>query len=93
MDDPRTTDEAWIETIAVHFHATNEIGDDLILQTSDHTEVRHVAWYVVDDIDTMYASHKAWLQIVVERMNKETNKRLSAKGQYGSEPDLQSASI
>ena len=74
VDDPRTTDEAWIETIAVHFHATNEIGDDLVLQTSDHTEVQHVAWYVVDDIDTMYASHKAWLDIVVKGMDKEIKK-------------------
>ena len=74
VDDPRTTDEAWIETIAVHFHATEEIGDDLVLQTSDVTEVRHVAWYVVDGIDTMYASHKAWLEIVVKGMTKQIKK-------------------
>eukprot|EP00966_Prymnesium_polylepis_P137122 3168640-Prymnesium_polylepis.1 len=60
--------------MAVHFHATKEIGDGLILQTSDVAEVRHVAWYGVDDIDTMYASHKAWLEIVVKGMNKDIKK-------------------
>ena len=70
MDDPRTTDEAWIETMAVNFHATKEIGDGLVLQTSDVSEVRHVAWYVVDDIDAMYASHMAWLELVVKEMDK-----------------------
>ena len=67
-----------------YFHATKEIGDDLVLQTSDVTEVRHVAWYVVDDIDTMYASHKAWLEIVVKGMTKEikrTRTKVTAKKQ------------
>mmetsp|Transcript_88718 Transcript_88718/g.266897 ORF Transcript_88718/g.266897 Transcript_88718/m.266897 type:complete len:81 (-) Transcript_88718:18-260(-) len=33
--------------------------------------LKYGAWYVVDDIDTMYASHKAWLEIVVKGMTKE----------------------
>ena len=31
VDDPRTTDHAWIETTAFHFHCPPEVGDKLPL--------------------------------------------------------------
>ena len=35
VDDRRTTDEAWIETVAVRFHATDDIAAGLVLEVAD----------------------------------------------------------
>ena len=35
VDDPRHTDNAWIETTAFHFHCPPEIGDKLPLAAGD----------------------------------------------------------
>ena len=35
VDDPRTTDNAWIETTAFHFHCPPEIGDKMALAGGD----------------------------------------------------------
>jgi ADP-ribose pyrophosphatase len=56
VDDPRNTDNAWIETEAVNYHdETGEIMDYLSLKAGDDAE--EVKW--VDIIDTLklYASH------------------------------------
>ena len=68
VDDWRTTDEAWIETHAEHFHATDGISHMLDLTTSDPHEVKHVDWYDVDSVSKLYASHKDWLTIVATKM-------------------------
>ena len=70
VDDWRTTDEAWIETHAEHFHATDEISDKLDLTTSDPSEVKNVGWYDVDAVTKMYASHKYWLRLVAAKMSE-----------------------
>ena len=64
VDDPRTTDHAWIETTAVHFHAPPDIADELELTVTDVNEVSSVDWYDVDSVTTLYASHKEWLETV-----------------------------
>ena len=64
VDDPRTTDHAWIETTAVHFHAPPDIADELELSVTDVNEVSGVDWYDVDSVTTLYASHKEWLETV-----------------------------
>ena len=64
VDDPRTTDHAWIETTAVHFHAPPDVAEELELSVTDVNEVSGVDWYDVDSIDSLYASHKKWLDIV-----------------------------
>jgi len=71
VDDPRTTDEAWIETTAVHFHATADIAAELVLEVSDQQEIRKVMWKPVAEIGVMYASHKDWLDAVAEKMSTE----------------------
>ena len=38
VDDPRTTDDAWIETTAVHFHASPDVAVGLDLRVSDTEE-------------------------------------------------------
>lgn len=69
VDDWRNTDEAWIETVAVHFHAPVEIADALDLSVTDTTEVKKVAWYEAATVTEMYASHALWLAEVVRNMD------------------------
>ena len=71
VDDWRTTDEAWIETIAVHFHAPSDIADALDLCVTDTAEVKKVAWYEAAAVTEMYAyaSHASWLCAVIRKMD------------------------
>ncbi len=51
VDDPRNTDEAWIETTCVHFHTPNELSKSLDMKATDVKEVRRhpspVEFYVI----------------------------------------------
>ena len=40
VDDPRNTDNAWVETMAYHFHCTDEAADMLKLNRSGDEPVR-----------------------------------------------------
>ena len=64
VDDARNTDNAWMETTVVHFHATPEIGKELKLDVKDKEEIKGVAWYDIDQPTAMYASHLDWLNLV-----------------------------
>ena len=64
MDDWRNTDHAWMETNAVHYHATDEVAKGLSLRVTDTAEIRKSAWYAIEDVSTMYASHIQWLKKV-----------------------------
>lgn len=63
VDDWRNTDGAWMETNAVHFHATDAIGAQLRLEVKDVEEVRRSRWVEIDAVQTMYASHLDWLHM------------------------------
>ena len=73
VDDRRTTDHAWIETTAVHFHAPPGIADELELSVTDIHEVSGVGWYDVDSVTTLYASHKEWLELVKAKFHSPTS--------------------
>ena len=68
VDDRRTSDEAWIETVAVRFHATDDIAAGLVLEVADTKEIRRVMWMTVHQIRSMYASHKVWVDAVARDM-------------------------
>ena len=68
VDDRRTADEAWIETVAVHFHAPDDIAAGLVLEVADTKEIRRVMWTPVHQIRSMYASHKQWVDAVARDM-------------------------
>ena len=36
VDDPRNTDNAWMETTAMHFHCEQEMGEMLYLEVRGH---------------------------------------------------------
>ncbi|XP_069042396.1 ADP-ribose pyrophosphatase, mitochondrial isoform X2 [Lepisosteus oculatus] len=61
VDDPRNTDNAWMETVAVNFH--DETGDSvsgLPLHAGD--DAGQVAWVDVDSSLRLYASHAHFLE-------------------------------
>ena len=63
VDDPRNTDNAWMETTAFHFHCNAELGAMLPLHAGD--DAAAVRWLDVDpslpDYSNLYASHKLWV--------------------------------
>jgi len=77
VDDYRNTDHAWMETTAAHFHADDSV--DLELCVSDTNEIAKVAWYKIDDVHTMYASHIDWLGYAASTLlqRKEAKKRVA----------------
>ncbi|KAK2833695.1 hypothetical protein Q5P01_017584 [Channa striata] len=63
VDDPRNTDNAWMETVAVNFH--DESGNsvsELPLQAGD--DAGQVQWVDVDSSFALYASHAHFLELV-----------------------------
>ncbi|KAM7386629.1 hypothetical protein PAMA_009303 [Pampus argenteus] len=68
VDDPRNTDNAWMETVAVNFH--DETGDsvsELPLQAGD--DAGQVQWSDVDSSFPLYASHSHFLEMVAKERN------------------------
>ena len=74
MDDPRNTDNAWIETVAVSIHFQDQNDMELKrleenLHTHDPKELTRdlklsTEWQVVDRRIPLYANHKTILQKV-----------------------------
>lgn len=61
VDDPRNTDNAWMETVAVHFECDDELGEKLnFLRAGD--DAVDVKWLDVDqtndEYNKLYASHR-----------------------------------
>jgi len=68
VDDPRNTDNAWMETVAVNFH--DEQGESvgmLRLQAGD--DAAKVQWCDAHSGLDLYASHKSMLEKVVQRLS------------------------
>ncbi|XP_063076705.1 ADP-ribose pyrophosphatase, mitochondrial [Engraulis encrasicolus] len=66
VDDPRNTDNAWMETIAVNFH--DEAGDsvsELPLEAGD--DAGQVTWMDLDSAQPLYASHAHFLETVAKK--------------------------
>lgn len=56
VDDPRNTDNAWIETVVVNFHDNNgDIMSRVPLQAGDDAE--SVRWLAIEGKLELYASH------------------------------------
>ncbi|CAF3054207.1 unnamed protein product [Rotaria sp. Silwood2] len=68
VDDPRNTDNAWMETVAMHFHdETGQLTDHLDLHAGDDAD--KVVWCTVDQTLQLYASHKDFLKAAVDRFD------------------------
>mmetsp|Transcript_9943 Transcript_9943/g.28938 ORF Transcript_9943/g.28938 Transcript_9943/m.28938 type:complete len:1510 (+) Transcript_9943:1910-6439(+) len=70
VDDPRNTDNAWMETTAFHFHCDAELAEKLPLRAGD--DARDVTWLDVSRDEpryvNLYASHREWVDQVAESM-------------------------
>nr|XP_054764684.1 ADP-ribose pyrophosphatase, mitochondrial-like [Lytechinus pictus] len=67
VDDPRKTDNAWMETMAVNFHDDN--GNSVAkfpLHACD--DAAAVQWHDVGSDIKLYASHSSFIQLVAERL-------------------------
>eukprot|EP00300_Choanocystis_sp_HF-7_P028246 c33710_g1_i1.p1 GENE.c33710_g1_i1~~c33710_g1_i1.p1 ORF type:complete len:395 (+),score=64.05 c33710_g1_i1:38-1186(+) len=67
VDDPRNTDNSWMETTAVWFRADDELGEKLRLVAA--TDAANVRWLSLDDQDAisrLYASHAEFVNKVIE---------------------------
>ena len=78
VDDPRSTDNAWIETTAYHFHCTDEIAKHLKLGHGD--DAAKAMWLRVDPktedrYARLWANHRDWVDEVALRMKGSLLKR------------------
>jgi ADP-ribose pyrophosphatase len=65
VDDPRNTDDAWMETEVRHFHLDDDLAAKIPLEAGD--DARHVAWEALTPDMRLYASHKDWVDVVRHR--------------------------
>ncbi|XP_063165920.1 ADP-ribose pyrophosphatase, mitochondrial isoform X2 [Candoia aspera] len=66
VDDPRNTDNAWMETEAVNYHdESGEAMDNLHLEAGD--DAGKVKWVDVSEKLTLYASHSDFVRLVTEK--------------------------
>jgi len=60
VDDPRNTDNAWMETVAMNFHVDDSIAAEIKLEAGD--DAGAVCWMdIVPDLK-LYASHKSIIE-------------------------------
>lgn len=62
VDDPRNTDNAWMETIAVNFHDENDLFRNLKLSAGD--DAGKVCWMDINSGLKLYASHSKFIHQV-----------------------------
>lgn len=71
VDDPRATDNAWMESTAFHFHCPDEIASKLPLKAGD--DAGQVMWMDVSESNelyrNLYGSHKHLIEEAVRRAN------------------------
>lgn len=67
-DDPRNTDNAWLETVAFNYHdETGEILSKSTLRAGANAV--GVTWHTVSSKTPLYAGHMVYLQRVAKRHN------------------------
>ena len=77
VDDPRNTDNAWVETCAYHFHCSRELGGMLLLdERKTGKQGMGAKWVTMDESDpnyvAMYANHKQMVEQVPTRQRVPT---------------------
>ena len=61
MDDPRNTDNSWMETVAVNFHDdTGSAFNKIPLKAGD--DAKAVQWLEADHSLNLYASHSTFIE-------------------------------
>ncbi|CAM4657114.1 unnamed protein product [Lepidochelys kempii] len=72
VDDPRNTDNAWIETEAVNYHdEPGETMDNLLLEAGD--DAGKVKWVDISEKLKLYANHGNFIKLVAEKWGAHWN--------------------
>jgi ADP-ribose pyrophosphatase len=73
VNDPRNTDNAWMETDAYHLHLTTKQAEAITLKADDDAE--EAKWMVCDqkNIEKLYASHSSVIKQVIYLFQKNNN--------------------
>merc|ERR1712059_89961 len=67
VDDPRNTDNAWMETVAFNFHdSTGQEVGRFPLRAGD--DAAAIQWMELNNEVELYASHTNFVEIVVQRL-------------------------
>ncbi|XP_046383927.1 ADP-ribose pyrophosphatase, mitochondrial isoform X2 [Ischnura elegans] len=64
VDDPRNTDNAWMETMAVNFHQPSEIADSCLPSLNAGSDAAEAVWVDICSSNSLYASHSDFLKAV-----------------------------
>jgi ADP-ribose pyrophosphatase len=64
VDDPRNTDNSWMETIVFSIHDTNGVMEKCKLKAGD--DAVNVEWKNVDDNVPLYASHSNFIKLLAK---------------------------
>lgn len=68
VDDPRNTDNAWMETVAMNFHdEDSSVVGKLALQAGD--DARNVRWMDMNHEINLYANHSEFIKKTVSQRN------------------------
>ena len=66
VDDPRNTDNAWMETVAMHVHIDEETANNFSLKAGD--DAKKVEWKQYATDLNLYASHSHFITAAVRRL-------------------------
>ena len=71
VDDPRTTNNAWIETVAVHAHLTPFEASAIKLRAAVHGETLESGWFDATDslLDGLHADHGRIVRLALNAMH------------------------
>ncbi|KAG8544923.1 hypothetical protein GDO81_021619 [Engystomops pustulosus] len=70
LDDPRNTDNAWIETLAINIHFDTKESNDLFLKNLKESDFEvSLRWQLLDHKIPLYANEKEILQRTAEHHN------------------------
>lgn len=68
VDDPRNTDNAWMETTAYNFHDEDgEVFKNFHLSAGD--DAGQVTWMTINKDLNLYASHRDFVELITEKHN------------------------
>eukprot|EP00004_Rigifila_ramosa_P023943 TRINITY_DN681_c0_g1_i1.p1 TRINITY_DN681_c0_g1~~TRINITY_DN681_c0_g1_i1.p1 ORF type:complete len:403 (+),score=51.11 TRINITY_DN681_c0_g1_i1:70-1209(+) len=72
VDDPRNTDNSWMETVAAHFHLSASLAAQLKIQAGD--DAQQVKWLDIDNANPEYlhlfASHRDFVETAVRQVKQ-----------------------
>ena len=79
VDDPRNTDNAWMETTVLHRHLTNEEHSQLKLKAGDDATAVH--WVDIDQalLVAMYANHAEYVRLAIGQLKSNPTIDAQAK--------------